>query len=97
MLSQAQAQLFLSLRQAQPRFHQLQDMALSAIENALEQADRAWRNFKESQCRFYEELHTAIGEPKLEQLSCQLRVIRARADELRDDADFWAAKFPVKN
>lgn len=97
MLSQARAQLLNSLRQAQPRFRQLQDRALTAIERALEQADHAWRNFKESQCRFYEELHTAIGEPKLEQLSCQLRVVRARAEELRNDADFWAAKFPAKN
>lgn len=97
LLSQAQSQLLHSLRQAQPRFRQLQDMALSMIESALAQADRAWRNFKDSQCRFYEELHTAIGEPKLEQLSCQLRAVQARAEELRKDADFWTAKFPVEN
>ena len=97
MLSRAQTQLLQSLRQAQPRFRQLQDMAIGVIENALKQADSAWRKFKDSQCRFYEELHAAVGEPKLEQLSCQLRVVSARVEELRNDADFWAAKFPVEN
>lgn len=95
MLAQAQQQLQQALRAAQPRFAQLKDAAMAAIERAMDQAQQAWRDFFDSNCGYYGELHRAIGEESMEQLSCQLRMVRARTQELQEEAKFWREKAPA--
>lgn len=95
MLAQAQEQLQQALRAAQPRFEQLKDATMQAIERAMSRAQQAWREFFDRNCGYYGELHRAIGEENMEQLSCQLRMVRARTQELQEEAKFWREKAPA--
>jgi uncharacterized protein YecT (DUF1311 family) len=95
-LALAQEQAQRALRQAQPRFEQLKDATLAAIELAMSKAQEAWRKFRDSNCNYYGNLHEAIGEDRMEQLACQLKMVRARTEELAADAKFWAEKAPAK-
>jgi len=95
-LAQAQEQLNKSLRLAQPRFKGLQDQTLAAMNDALRVAQDAWKEFKEKQCKYQRELHSAIGEDALEYTACALKLVRDRTGELLDEARFWAEKFPAR-
>lgn len=95
-LMQAQDDVRQSLKQAQPRFKELQDKTLQAIDETMIQAQEAWRTFKEKNCEAFRRLHDTIGEKTMEDTACQLRMVRERTRELMDEAKFWAEKFPAK-
>lgn len=95
MLTQAQEQLRQALRTAQPKFEQLKDATMSAIESAMGKAQQAWREFFDRNCGYYGQLHRAVGEESKEELACQLRMVRARTQELQDEATFWREKAPA--
>jgi uncharacterized protein YecT (DUF1311 family) len=95
-LARAQEQLRNSLRQARPRFNDLHEKTLDAIESMLSKAQDAWRAFRDSQCEYLRDLHGAIGEDALEYTACGLKMVKARTRELLDEARFWSEKFPAK-
>ncbi len=94
-LAQAREQLSRSLRQAQPRFQGLQDKTIAAVEEALGKAQNAWNEFKDTQCKYLQDLHGAIGENALEHTACALKMVRERTKDLLDEARFWSEKFPA--
>jgi|GEM_PF-6089670 len=93
-LSSAERDVRYSLKQAQPRFKEFHDQALSAINEAMNQAQDAWRDFKNKNCDALRMLHDTIGEKAMEGTVCQLRMTKERTQELQDEAQFWAEKFP---
>lgn len=95
MLSQAQEQLRQALRAAQPKFEQLKEATMAVIEGAMSKAQQAWREFFDRNCGYYGQLHRAIGEESKEELACQLRMVRARTQELQQEAKFWREKAPA--
>jgi uncharacterized protein YecT (DUF1311 family) len=92
VLAGAQAELEQTLRDVQPHFAQLKDAAMRAIEQAMQRAQQTWREFLDRNCGYYGQLHRAIGEGSMEQLSCQLRMTKARTAELQEEAKFWREK-----
>lgn len=95
LLAQAQADLQQALRAAQPRFEQLKDATMQAIERAMHRAQQSWHEFFDRNCGYYGQLHRAIGEENMEELSCQLRMVRTRTQELQEEAKFWREKAPA--
>lgn len=95
LLADAQAQLRQALRTAQPKFEQLKAATMAAIEGAMNKAQQAWREFFDRNCGYLGQLHRAIGEESKEELACQLRMVRARTQELQDEAKFWREKAPA--
>lgn len=94
-LAKAQAELEQTLREVQPRFEQLKDAVLLTIEKTMRNAQQTWQEFLDRNCNYYGQLHRAIGEGSMEQLSCQLRMTKARTAELQAEAKFWREKAPA--
>lgn len=59
----------------------------------LEKAQKAWREYRESNCNYYEQSYSQVSTPGTERVACQLRMTRQRMLELNNERQFWVYKF----
>ena len=59
----------------------------------LEKAQKVWREFRETNCNYYDHAYAGVSSPGTEQTVCELRMTRQRMLELNSERQFWVYKF----
>ena len=62
-------------------------------DTVLEKAQKAWREYRDSNCNYYDHAYAGVSSPGTERVVCQLRMTRQRMFELNSERQFWVYKF----
>jgi len=59
----------------------------------LEKAQKAWRDYRDTNCNYYDHAYAGVSSPGTERVVCQLRMTRQRMLELNSERQFWVYKY----
>lgn len=87
------ADLLKALGIAREKLSAVAGSAVQIADDALEKSQKAWREFRDANCGYYQTSYAPISTPETERLVCALRMVRQRERELEDERRFWVYKF----
>lgn len=85
--------LLKALETAQAKLQNAPGASTRPPHDAVEKAQKTWREYRDANCQYYEQVYTAVSPPGAERVVCQLRMTRQRMFELNSERQFWVYKF----
>lgn len=87
------ADLLKALGIAREKLQAVSGSAVQVADEALEKSQKAWREFRDANCGYYQTSYAPISTAETERLVCALRMVRQRWRELEEERRFWVYKF----
>lgn len=85
--------LLKALETARLKWANVAGPALRPADEVLEKAQKTWREYRDANCNYYEQIYIRVSTPGTERVVCQLRMTRQRMLELNSERQFWVYKF----
>jgi len=78
---------------AQVKLQSVAGASTQPADAVLEKAQKAWREYRDTNCNYYDHAYAGVSSPGTERVVCQLRMTRQRMQELNSERQFWVYKF----
>jgi uncharacterized protein YecT (DUF1311 family) len=85
--------LLKALEVAQLKLQTVAGASTRPADDVLEKTQKAWRDYRDSNCNYYDHAYAGVSSPGTERVACQLRMTRQRMLELNSERQFWVYKF----
>ncbi len=85
--------LLKALEAAQVKLQNVAGASTRPPKEAVEKSQKTWREYRDANCQYYEQIYAAVSSPGTERVVCQLRMTRQRMLELNSERQFWIYKF----
>jgi len=85
--------LLKALEIAQVKLQNVAGASTRPADDVLEKAQKAWRDFRDTNCNYYDHAYAGVSSPGTERVVCQLRLTRQRMLELNSERQFWVYKY----
>ncbi len=85
--------LLKALAIAQAKLQNVAGASTRPADEVLEKAQKAWRDYRDTNCNYYDHAYAGVSSPGTERVVCQLRMTRQRMLEFNSERQFWVYKF----